>query len=80
MLFRSYLKKQEELVAKSKSLENMSLPENLDYSTVSGLTSEAVEKLTNVQPMTLGQAGRISGITPAALSCLEIHMKKLGLL
>jgi tRNA uridine 5-carboxymethylaminomethyl modification enzyme len=78
--YDGYLKKQEDLVAKSKSLESMALPEDIDYSTVSGLTSEVVEKLTKVQPMTLGQAGRISGITPAALSCLEIHMKKLGLL
>jgi len=78
--YDGYLKKQEELVAKSKSLEDMLLPKDLDYKTVSGLTSEVIEKLTNVQPMTLGQAGRISGITPAALSCLEIHMKKLGLL
>jgi tRNA uridine 5-carboxymethylaminomethyl modification enzyme len=38
-----------------------------------------VEKLSKVQPRTLGQAGRISGVTPAALSCLEIHLKKLGL-
>ena len=78
--YEGYLKKQEELVAKSKSLESMALPEDIDYSSVFGLTSEVVEKLTSVQPMTLGQAGRISGITPAALSCLEIHLKKLGLL
>jgi tRNA uridine 5-carboxymethylaminomethyl modification enzyme len=78
--YEGYLIKQEELVAKFKSLENAVLPENLDYSSVSGLTREVVEKMTKVQPMTLGQAGRISGITPAALSCLEIHLKKLGLL
>lgn len=78
--YEGYLVKQAELVAKSKALEDMTLPADIDYSTVAGLTQEVIEKLTNVQPMTLGQAGRISGITPAALSCLEIHMKKMGLL
>ena len=78
--YEGYLIKQEELVAKFKSLEHAVLPENFDYTSVSGLTREVVEKMTKVQPITLGQAGRISGITPAALSCLEIHLKKLGLL
>jgi tRNA uridine 5-carboxymethylaminomethyl modification enzyme len=77
--YEGYLVKQEELVAKFKSLEDKVLPEGLDYSAVSGLTREVVEKLTRIQPRTLGQAGRISGVTPAALSCLEIHLKKLGL-
>jgi len=76
--YEGYLVKQEELVAKSKAMESVVLPENINYSEVSGLTGEVVEKLTNVQPMTMGQAGRISGITPAALTCLEIHLKKLG--
>jgi tRNA uridine 5-carboxymethylaminomethyl modification enzyme len=78
--YEGYLKKQMELVAKSKAMETMALPDHLDYSSVAGLTFEVVEKLTKVQPMTFGQAGRISGITPAALSCLQIHLKKMGLL
>ena len=78
--YEGYLVKQEELVAKSRLLEDVPLPAGLDYTAVAGLTREVVEKLTTVQPMTLGQAGRISGITPAALSCLEIHLKKQGLL
>lgn len=78
--YEGYLVKQAELVAKFKSLEELNLPKNINYSTVSGLTQEVREKLTHIQPMTLGQAGRISGVTPAALTCLEIHMKKLGLL
>jgi tRNA uridine 5-carboxymethylaminomethyl modification enzyme len=77
--YEGYLVKQEELVTKFKSLEDKVLPEDLDYAAVSGLTREVVEKLTGIQPRTLGQAGRISGVTPAALSCLEIHLKKLGL-
>jgi len=78
--YEGYLVKQAELVAKFKSMENVALPTDLDYSEVSGLTREVVEKLSSVQPMTLGQAGRISGITPAALTCLEVHLKKNGLL
>ncbi|EGB13736.1 glucose inhibited division protein A [Pseudodesulfovibrio mercurii] len=77
--YEGYLVKQEELVAKFKSLEDKVLPEDLDYGSVSGLTREVVEKLSRIQPRTLGQAGRISGVTPAALACLEIHLKKLGL-
>nr|WP_321514272.1 tRNA uridine-5-carboxymethylaminomethyl(34) synthesis enzyme MnmG [uncultured Pseudodesulfovibrio sp.] len=78
--YEGYLVKQTELVAKSKSMENVILPADLEYSEISGLTREVVEKLSSIQPMTLGQAGRISGITPAALTCLEIHLKKNGLL
>jgi tRNA uridine 5-carboxymethylaminomethyl modification enzyme len=77
--YEGYLVKQEELVVKFQSLEGRLLPEDLDYASVSGLTREVVEKLSRIQPRTLGQAGRISGVTPAALSCLEIHLKKLGL-
>jgi len=78
--YEGYLIKQEELVTKFKALEDTRLPLDLDYTKISGLTREVVEKLTKIQPMTLGQAGRISGITPAALTCLEIHLKKSGLL
>jgi tRNA uridine 5-carboxymethylaminomethyl modification enzyme len=77
--YEGYLVKQEELVVKFQSLEGRLLPEDLDYASVSGLTREVVEKLSRIQPRTLGQAGRISGVTPAALSCLEIHLKKHGL-
>nr|WP_287410308.1 tRNA uridine-5-carboxymethylaminomethyl(34) synthesis enzyme MnmG [Pseudodesulfovibrio sp.] len=78
--YEGYLVKQADLVAKFKTMENVSLPSDLDYTVVSGLTREVVEKLSSVQPVTLGQAGRISGITPAALTCLEVHLKKIGLL
>ncbi len=76
----SYLCRQQELVLASRLLDEVIIPKDLDFSTVAGLTTEAVEKLTNICPHTLGQAGRISGITPAAVSSLEIHLKKLGLL
>ena len=55
------------------------IPADLDYAAVPGLSREAVEKLSRIAPLTLGQAGRISGITPAAVSCIEIRLKKLGI-
>jgi tRNA uridine 5-carboxymethylaminomethyl modification enzyme len=48
----------------------------MEYAHVIGLTREVVEKLTRIRPATLGQAGRISGVTPAAITCLEIHLRK----
>ncbi len=73
--FEGYLRRQEELVRRSEYHENYELPADLDYKAISGLSSEVVEKLTNVRPRTLGQAGRISGITPSALSSLEVFIR-----
>ena len=78
--YAGYLKRQEQLVAKSAKLENQKIPAQFEYAGIPGLSSEAVEKLAAIRPLTLGQAGRISGITPAAISCLEIQMKKLGII
>ncbi|WP_029895258.1 tRNA uridine-5-carboxymethylaminomethyl(34) synthesis enzyme MnmG [Desulfohalovibrio reitneri] len=78
--YAGYLHRQAELVERSGSLEKACIPEDLDYAQVAGLTHEAKEKLETVRPLTLAQASRISGITPAAVSCLEIHLKKRGLL
>lgn len=75
--YAGYLMRQEELVRRAERLETLPLPSELDYSTVAGLTTEVVEKLRRVLPRTVGQAGRISGVTPAALACLEVHLKKL---
>lgn len=74
--YEGYLQRQEELVARYNKVERISLPENMNYTDIPGLSREVVEKLTQIQPRTLGQAGRISGVTPAALSCLEIQLKK----
>ncbi|MYL82217.1 tRNA uridine-5-carboxymethylaminomethyl(34) synthesis enzyme MnmG [Desulfovibrio aerotolerans] len=74
--YEGYLKRQEELAGRSGRHEAVALPADLDYAAVSGLSREVVEKLARVAPRTLGQAGRISGVTPAAVACLEIHLKK----
>ncbi|MFV0422809.1 tRNA uridine-5-carboxymethylaminomethyl(34) synthesis enzyme MnmG [Oleidesulfovibrio sp.] len=76
--YSGYLKRQEDLVARSARHESVLIPDEVDYAAVHGLTREAVEKLSAVRPRTLGQAARISGITPAALTCIEVHLKKAG--
>jgi tRNA uridine 5-carboxymethylaminomethyl modification enzyme len=76
--YEGYLVRQADLVERCARLESTAVPADLDYSRVAGLTREAVEKLGRILPATLGQAGRIEGLTPAAVSCLEIHLKKIG--
>jgi tRNA uridine 5-carboxymethylaminomethyl modification enzyme len=76
--YAGYLRRQEDLAARADRLEQVLLPPDLDFARVSGLTREAVEKLTRIRPLTLGQAGRISGITPAAVACLDVHLRKLA--
>lgn len=78
--YAGYLERQRELVARATRLESVPLPEDMDYTAVAGLSREVEEKLQRVRPRNLGQAGRISGVTPAAVGCLEIHLHKLGLL
>ncbi len=74
--YAGYLARQEELVARSTAWETTLLPPDLDFATIPGLSREAVEKLSRIRPRTLAQAGRISGITPAAVACLEIALAK----
>ena len=74
--YEGYLNKQERLVAGLKSLESKKIPSDLDYNTISHLRSEAKERLIEFKPETLGQASRISGITPADITVIQIHLKK----
>lgn len=78
--YAGYIDRQRDDIAKLRKNENMTLPSGLDYSKVVGLSSEVAQKLADIKPETLAQAGRISGITPAALSLLMVHMKKHRLL
>ena len=78
--YSGYLELQDELVRRAARQEAIRLPEDKDYTGISGLSREIQEKLNAIRPLTLGQAGRISGVTPAALACLEIELKKRGLL
>ncbi len=74
--YAGYIDKQNDEVARSAHFENLRLPEDLDYSQVAALSFEVRQKLNKHRPETLGQASRISGVTPAAVSLLLIHLKK----
>jgi tRNA uridine 5-carboxymethylaminomethyl modification enzyme len=77
--YGGYVERQRELVERCRRMEAVGLPADLDYSRISGLSHEVREKLSVIRPRSLGQASRISGITPAALSLLAIHLRKTGL-
>ncbi len=72
--YRGYIEKELQLVEKMKKLENITLPENLKYENCHGLSNEAKQKLSKVKPKTIGQASRISGVTPADISALLIFI------
>ena len=74
--YQGYIERQALEIARQEHNESFPLPEALDYSNVLGLSKEVQQKLNLHKPATLGQAGRISGITPAALSLLLVHLKK----
>ena len=74
--YSGYIDKQIDDVARSAQFENLHLPDELDYGQVAALSYEVRQKLAKHRPETLGQASRISGVTPAAMSLLLIHLKK----
>ena len=78
--YAGYIERQQLDIARMQKHENTQLPETLDYSQVSGLSSEVIQKLMSVKPATMAQAGRISGVTPAALSLLLVHLKRQRLM
>lgn len=78
--YAGYISRQQDEIAKQRRHEHTKLPFNFDYGTIKGLSNEVVAKLNQHQPETVGQASRISGITPAAISMLLVHLKKQGLL
>jgi len=74
--YSGYIERQTEEIERQRASEQTTLPANLDYTQVSGLSTEVRQRLTEVRPTTLGQAARIPGVTPAAVSLLRIHLKK----
>lgn len=74
MKYEGYIRKEEEMVAKMNRLESVRLTENFDYQQLVSLSSEAREKLSQLKPRTIGQASRISGVSPADISVLLVHM------
>lgn len=74
--YEGYLNRQKEEIEKARRYEERSIPSDMDYADVQGLSNEVRQKLIDHRPETLGQAGRISGVTPAAVSLLLVHLKK----
>lgn len=74
--YHGYIERQREEVSRSEQYETLGLPKDMDYCAVRGLSIEVQQKLNQYKPETIGQAGRISGITPAAISLLLVHLKR----
>ncbi len=73
--YDGYVRRQADAIERFKRLEDTAIPERLDYRSVPGLSTEARERLSNVRPRSLGQAARMPGITPAAISLLAVHIR-----
>jgi len=74
--YEGYIKRQLEQLKKFKKMEGLEIPEGFYYDKIPGLSREIVQKLSSVQPKSLGQASRISGITPAAMSVLMVYLRR----
>jgi tRNA uridine 5-carboxymethylaminomethyl modification enzyme len=74
--YHGYIERQQDEIARQESFETTELPTGMDYSVVRGLSIEVRQKLNQHQPQSLGQAARISGVTPAAISLLLVHLKR----
>ena len=74
--YEGYIERQREEVARRKDLDSLRLPAEVDYAQVRGLSVEVQQKLSRHRPETIGQASRISGMTPAAISLLLVHLKR----
>jgi tRNA uridine 5-carboxymethylaminomethyl modification enzyme len=74
--YAGYIERQKEEVETLAAQENVELPANLDYTTLRGLSKEVQQKLNQARPQTIGQASRIQGVTPAAVSLLLVYMKR----
>jgi tRNA uridine 5-carboxymethylaminomethyl modification enzyme len=76
--YSGFIQRQIAEVQRFKNLEKIKIPQQIDYSAIPALSREIKEKLGKIRPLTLGQASRISGITPAAVSMLMVYLKKLS--
>jgi tRNA uridine 5-carboxymethylaminomethyl modification enzyme len=76
--YQGYIDRQQEQVERQRGYESTRLPDGIDYADIPGLSSEVRQKLTKQRPETIGQASRISGITPAAISLLLVYLKRRG--
>jgi tRNA uridine 5-carboxymethylaminomethyl modification enzyme len=77
--YAGYIERQQDEIERQQRNEETQLPGNLDYAGIAGLSTEVRQKLAEIQPATVGQAARIPGVTPAAVSILLVHLKKRSL-
>ena len=75
--YEGYIRKQEREIAKAMKSNSMTIPGDLDFRVIPGLTREAVERLEKKRPATLGEAGKLPGVTPAAVQSLALHLEIL---
>jgi tRNA uridine 5-carboxymethylaminomethyl modification enzyme len=76
--YHGYLIREERQIGRLSELEHVKLPADLDYSRIRGLRNESVQKLSSFRPVTLGQAGRLSGVNPADIGILMVWLNKNG--
>ena len=76
--YEGYIRQQQEQVERFKKMEDIKIPSYISFDEIHGLSKEVKEKLTSIRPESIGQAARVSGITPAAVSILMVHLKKEG--
>ena len=74
--YQGYIDRQNEEIDSRRDIETLKLPEDIDYSKVKGLSAKVQQKLNQHKPETVGQASRISGVTPAAVALLMVHLKR----
>jgi tRNA uridine 5-carboxymethylaminomethyl modification enzyme len=77
--YAGYIERQQDEIDRQRRNEETTLPPDLDYTAIAGLSTEVRQKLAEIQPTTVGQAARIPGVTPAAISILLVHLKKRSL-
>lgn len=71
------MKREEQAIAKLRALESWRIPENMDYSAITGLRNESRMKLSKIRPSTLAQAGRIDGVTPPEIALLQVYIVRM---
>jgi tRNA uridine 5-carboxymethylaminomethyl modification enzyme len=76
--YAGYVERQNEAISRTRKMERAAIPDTLDYASIPGLSREVRERLAAVRPRSLGQASRIAGVTPAAVSLLSIHLRRIG--
>jgi tRNA uridine 5-carboxymethylaminomethyl modification enzyme len=74
--YAGYVERQRDEIARSAALDALAIADDFDYAQVTGLSNEVRQKFARLKPQTLGQASRIAGITPAAISLLRVHLKR----